>query len=91
MARGSGGGTGGATNFTSVEMLQSGGQVDNSGRYTVNRKYHVSSEADLITTPGNISVGGKSMIPSALSYQKVSGGVWEKMIEFSAPVKAADT
>ena len=91
MARGSGGGTGGATNFTSVEMLQSGGQVDNSGRYTVNRKYLVSSEADLITTPGNISVGGKSMIPSALSYQKVSGGVWEKMIEFSAPVKAADT
>ena len=91
MARGSGGGGGGGSNFTAVEMLQSGGQVDNSGKYTVNRKYLVQDEAELITTPGNISVGGKLMIPSALSYQKVSGGVWEKSIEFAAPVKASDT
>ena len=91
MARGSSGGGGGSSNFASVEMLQSGGQVDNSGKYTVNRKYYVTTESDLLTTPGSIYVGGKTMIPSALSYQKIGGGVWEKTIEFAAPVKASDT
>lgn len=91
MARGSSGGESAAANFVSVEMLQSGGQVDNSGKYTVSRKYYVTSEADLITTPGSISVGGKQMLPSALSYQKISGGVWEKTIEFTAPVKSSET
>ena len=74
-----------------MEMLQSGGQVDNSGKYTVSRKYYVTSEADLITTPASISVGGKTMLPSALSYQKISGGVWEKTIEFTAPLKSTET
>jgi hypothetical protein len=91
MPRGSNGGTGGGATFASIEMLQSGGQIDNSGKYTVSRKYYVTKEADLITTPGSISVGGKTMLPSALSYQKITGGVWEKTIEFTAPVKATDT
>jgi hypothetical protein len=91
MARGSSKGEGAAENFASVEMLQSGGQIDNSGKYTVSRKYYVTNEADLITTPAQIQVGGKTMLPSALSYQKISGGVWEKTIEFTAPVKSTDT
>jgi hypothetical protein len=91
MARGSDGGTGAGNNFTSTEMLQSGGQIDNSGKYTVSRKYYVTSEADLITTPQSISVGAKTMFPSALSYQKISGGVWEKTIDFTAAVQATDT
>jgi len=91
MARGSNGGSEGGAAFASVEMLQSGGQVDNSGKYTVSRKYYVTNETDLITTPASISVGGKTMLPSALSYQKISGGVWEKTIEFTAPLKATDT
>jgi hypothetical protein len=31
------------------------------------------------------------MLPSALSYQKISGGVWEKTIDFTAAVQATDT
>ena len=31
------------------------------------------------------------MYPSALSYQKIAGGVWEKTIEFTAGVGSADT
>jgi hypothetical protein len=91
MARGSDGGAGGGNNFKSIEMLQSGGQVDNSGKYTVSRKYYVTEESDLITTPASISVNGKSMSPSALSYQKISGGVWEKTIDFTAPAKSSET
>jgi hypothetical protein len=91
MARGSSKGEGAAENFASVEMLQSGGQIDNSGKYTVSRKYYVTNEDDLITAPASIVVGGKIMLPSALSYQKITGGVWEKTIEFTAPVKATDT
>ena len=91
MARGSGGGGDKGNSFESIEMLQSGGQIDNSGKYTVNRKYYVTKEADLITTPGSISVGGKYMNPSALSYQKIGGDVWEKTIEFAAPVKSSET
>jgi len=92
MARGSsGGGGGGGGGFESYEMLQSGGQVDNSGKYTVSRKYYVTKETDLITTPANISVAGKIMLPSALSYQKIGPSIWEKTIEFSAPLKSTDT
>jgi hypothetical protein len=91
MARGSSGDTGSYNNFGSVEMLGGGGQIDNSGKYTVSKKYLVTSESDLMTTPSSILVGGKSLQPSALSYQKISGGVWEKSIDFTAPAKASET
>jgi hypothetical protein len=91
MARGSSKESGATNTFSSIEMLQGGGQVDNSGKYTVSRKYYVTNEEDLITTPQSISVGGKAMYPYSLSYQKISGGVWEKTIEFSAPLKSTDT
>lgn len=90
MARGSSRVSSGSS-FASIEMLQSGGQVDNSGKYTVNRKYYVTKEEDLLTTPASISVGGKAMFPAGLSYQKISGDVWEKTIEYTAPVKSSDT
>jgi hypothetical protein len=92
MARGSGGGGGGgASAFQSYEMLQSGGQVDNSGKYTVSRKYYVTQETDLVSTPLSIEVGGKSMKPSALSYQKIGPSVWEKTIEYTAPLTSSET
>jgi hypothetical protein len=92
MARGSSGGdAGGGSGFQSYEMLQSGGQVDNSGKYTVNRKYYVTQESDLVTTPQSIQVGGKNMQPSALSYQKIGPSVWEKTIEFTAPLTSTET
>lgn len=91
MARGSSPANTGTDKFASVEMVQSGGQVDNSGKYTVSKKYYVTSEADLITTPGSINVGGKMMVPAGLSYQKISGGIWEKSIDFTAPVSATET
>jgi hypothetical protein len=91
MARGSSGGAAAASEFKSQEMLQSGGQVDNSGKYTVTRKYYVTNESDLLSTPGSISVGGAAMFPTALSFQKISGGVWEKTIEFTAGVGASQT
>jgi len=73
------------------EMIQSGGQVDNSGRFTISRKYYATNEQDLLLTPGNVSYAGKNMIPSSLSFQKISGGIWEKNIEFTAAVGAQDT
>ena len=91
MPRGSSSNGGRPPAFASVEILQSGGQVDNSGKYTVSRKYYVTDENDLITTPVSYSAGGKTMYPSALSYQKIAGGVWEKTIEFTAGVGSSDT
>jgi hypothetical protein len=73
------------------EMIQSGGQVDNSGRFTISRKYYATSEQDLLKTPDKMSYAGKTMIPSSLSFQKISGGIWEKNIEFTAAVGAQDT
>jgi hypothetical protein len=86
MARGSSAGSGAASKFNSVEMLQSGGQVDNSGRYTITRKYYVTDQNDLLTTP---ELGG--MRATALSYQKIAGGIWEKTIEFAAAVGSSQT
>jgi hypothetical protein len=94
MARGSSGGASGGSGggiSSGTEMLQSAGQIDNSGKYTVSRKYYVTNENELITTPANISVGGKTMLPSSLSYQKIAGGVWEKTIEYTAPLQSTDT
>jgi len=92
MARGSSEDKGGqASGFQSYEMIQSSGQVDNSGKYTVSRKYYVTEEADLVSTPQSIQVGGKNMQPSALSYQKIGPSVWEKTIEFTAPLTSNDT
>jgi hypothetical protein len=91
MARGSSTDGGTENQFKSVEMLQSGGQVDNSGKYTVSRKYYVTNEADLLSTPGNISAGGVAMFPTALSFQKIAGGIWEKTIEFTAGVGTTQT
>ena len=73
------------------EMIQSGGQVDNSGRFTVSRKYYATNEGDLLKTPDNIDYAGQTMIPSSLSFQKISGGIWEKNIEFTAAVGASQT
>jgi len=73
------------------EMVQSAGQVDNSGRFTISRKYYATNEQDLLLTPDNVSYAGKNMIPSSLSFQKISGGIWEKNIEFTAAVGAQDT
>jgi hypothetical protein len=91
MARGSSPANTTKPSFESVEMVQSGGQIDNSGKYTVSKKYYVTNEADLITTPASISVGGKIMIPAGLSYQKIAGGIWEKNIEYTAPVRSTET
>lgn len=91
MARGSSGGGGKGTAFQSYEMLQGAGAVDNSGKYTVSRKYYVTSEDDLITTPQSISVGGKAMFPAGLSYQKIGPSVWEKTIEYTAPLNSSET
>jgi hypothetical protein len=92
MARGSsklsGGGGGGKDDY---EMVQSSGQVDNSGRLTVTRKYYATSEEELIKTPDKLSYAGASLVPSSLSFQKISGGIWEKNVEFTAAVGASET
>ncbi|NCX04818.1 MAG: hypothetical protein EBW68_03445 [Actinobacteria bacterium] len=91
MARGSSKTQNTQSNANDYEMIQSGGQIDNSGRFTISRKYYATNEGDLLKTPGNIDYAGQKMIPSSLSFQKISGGVWEKNIEFTAAVGASQT
>ena len=91
MARGSSSGPVASSGSNSLEMLQSGGQVDNSGKYTVTRKYYVTEESDLLSAPSSYGVGGVQMKATALSWQKISGGIWEKTVQFSAAVGSSNT
>ena len=91
MARGSSKVQNTGSNVNEYEMIQSGGQIDNSGRFTISRKYYSTNENDLIKVPDSISYAGQNMVPSSLSFQKITGGVWEKNIEFTAAVAASQT
>lgn len=88
MARGSDGGTAqGGTATQSIEIMGSGGSVQNTGRYVLRKKYLVSNETDLIKPPSPPE-GFKA---TSISWQKIGGNYYEQTVDFESFVSSEQT
>ena len=86
MARGSsrGGGGGGGPSGPVVEMTGESGELNNTGRARIRKKYFVTNEADLAKVPDLTGYRATN-----ITYNKIGGGAYEQNVEYTAQVDAA--